>query len=84
MTRVSSSQSARAVLVVASLAFVAQLLAQTDPLPSWNEGPAKNAIVGFVEVTTTKVARTSYPPQNASQRSTKTARCGSNIRCTRR
>jgi isoquinoline 1-oxidoreductase alpha subunit len=31
-----------------------------------------------------KVARTSYPPQNASQRLTRTARCGSNIRCTRR
>ncbi len=28
-------------------------LAQTDPLPSWNEGPAKKAIVDFVRATTT-------------------------------
>ena len=27
-------------------------LAQTDPLPSWNEGPAKKAIVEFVRATT--------------------------------
>lgn len=26
--------------------------AQTDPLPSWNDGPTKTAIVGFVEATT--------------------------------
>src|SRR5262245_17405403 len=28
--------------------------AQTDPLPSWNEGPAKKAIVEFVQATTTQ------------------------------
>src|SRR5215468_896947 len=28
--------------------------AQTDPLPSWNEGPAKKAIVDFVQATTDK------------------------------
>jgi hypothetical protein len=26
--------------------------AQTDPLPSWNDGAAKKAIVGFVQATT--------------------------------
>ena len=34
------------------LAMTAQ--AQTDPLPSWNEGAAKQAIVDFVSVTTTQ------------------------------
>ena len=32
----------------------AQAYAQTDPLPSWNDGPAKNAIVEFVKSTTEK------------------------------
>ena len=26
--------------------------AQTDPLPSWNDGPAKKAILEFVQATT--------------------------------
>src|SRR5215510_5816843 len=30
----------------------APALAQTDPLPSWNAGPAKKAIVEFVRATT--------------------------------
>jgi phosphoglycolate phosphatase-like HAD superfamily hydrolase len=29
-----------------------QAFAQTDPLPSWNDGPAKQAILNFVKVTT--------------------------------
>jgi phosphoserine phosphatase len=44
-----------AVLTVASiLAFAAWLpvWAQTDPLPSWNDGPTKQAIVKFVEAVT--------------------------------
>jgi phosphoglycolate phosphatase-like HAD superfamily hydrolase len=42
-----------AVIVVATgFALGMQALAQTDPLPSWNDGPAKEAIVKFVQVTT--------------------------------
>jgi hypothetical protein len=37
---------------VGSLASGTQALAQTDPLPSWNDGPAKQAIVEFVHATT--------------------------------
>jgi phosphoglycolate phosphatase-like HAD superfamily hydrolase len=37
-----------------ALAFAAPAMAQTDPLPSWNEGAAKQAIVEFVEATTTE------------------------------
>src|SRR4249920_4017107 len=42
-------------LSLAALMLVAgQALAQTDPLPSWNEGAAKKAIVEFVKATTEK------------------------------
>ncbi len=36
--------------------------AQTDPLPSWNEGPAKKAIVDFVRATTTQGDPRFVPP----------------------
>jgi len=38
----------------AGLTFSTQALAQTDPLPSWNDGLAKQAIVNFVQTTTDK------------------------------
>jgi len=39
-----------------------QALAQTDPLPSWNDGAAKRAIVAFVRKTTTQGSRDFVPP----------------------
>src|SRR5262250_3325375 len=48
--------------VVANLAFGTHALAQTDPLPSWNEGAAKQAIVKFVEATTTQGSPKFVPP----------------------
>jgi hypothetical protein len=36
------------------LLLFAQAYAQTDPLPSWNDGGAKKAIVEFVKSTTEK------------------------------
>jgi phosphoglycolate phosphatase-like HAD superfamily hydrolase len=39
-----------------------QALAQTDPLPSWNDGPAKQAIVQFVQTTTDKSSPRFVPP----------------------
>jgi len=36
--------------------------AQTDPLPSWNDGPAKQAIVDFVKATTDEVSPRFVPP----------------------
>ena len=62
MMRPCSSQSFCALQVVASLVVVGQVLAQTDPLPSWNEGPAKNRIVWFVEATTTQGSPHFVPP----------------------
>jgi phosphoglycolate phosphatase-like HAD superfamily hydrolase len=35
---------------------------QRDPLPSWNDGPAKTAIAGFVEGVTTKSSPDFLPP----------------------
>src|SRR5262245_23280282 len=34
------------------LSFITLAFAQTDPLPSWNDGPAKKAIIEFIRVTT--------------------------------
>ena len=52
----------RALVFVASLLLVAQATAQTDPLPSWNDGPAKKAIVEFVQTTTTNGSPKFVPP----------------------
>jgi len=49
--------------VVCALA-ASPALAQTDPLPSWNDGPAKQAIVGFVEKVTDKEAKDYIPPED--------------------
>lgn len=37
--------------------------AQTDPMPSWNDGPAKKAIVDFVKATTDKASPKFVPPE---------------------
>ena len=41
-------------VLFAGIALSTQALAQSDPLPSWNEGPAKQAIISFVKDTTTQ------------------------------
>jgi hypothetical protein len=45
--------------VAASTAF-----AQTDPLPSWNDGPAKQAIETFVQKVTDKHGKDYVPPED--------------------
>jgi phosphoglycolate phosphatase-like HAD superfamily hydrolase len=55
-------QSWHVLTLVALLAIGAQALAQTDPLPSWNDGPAKQAIVAFVQATTDQSSPTFVPP----------------------
>jgi len=42
--------------IFAALALVMNAHAETDPLPSWNDGPAKQAIVDFVSATTDKTS----------------------------
>ena len=46
----------------ALLAVCVSAHAQTDPLPSWNEGAAKKAIVDFVQATTTQGNAKFVPP----------------------
>jgi len=53
--------SASLLLWVAS-AFAAPALAETDPLPSWNDGPAKQAILEFVQTTTDPLSNAFVPP----------------------
>ena len=48
--------------LAAGLAFGSPALAQSDPLPSWNDGPAKEAIVSFVRATTTQGSPRFVPP----------------------
>ena len=49
---INSMVSVVALLALGATCTAAQ--AATDPLPSWNDGPAKQAIVDFVRATTTK------------------------------
>jgi hypothetical protein len=52
---------------LSDMLLTASALAQTAPtgseLPSWNEGPAKQAIVDFVRVTTDRASPTFVPPE---------------------
>jgi hypothetical protein len=54
MYRVRNVRAVAGLLIfgVLLVAFSAQAYAQTDPLPSWNDGEAKQAIVTFVMGTT--------------------------------
>jgi len=54
------SRFSRVLALGVLLAFCAQ--AQSDPLPSWNDGAAKQAIVRFVNATTTPTSPSFVPP----------------------
>jgi hypothetical protein len=48
----------------ASLVLPALAMAQAkDPLPSWNDGPAKQAILNFVKTTTDPASPKFVPPE---------------------
>ena len=53
---------ARIFAICALFALGGRAYAQTDPLPSWNDGPAKQAIVEFVQSTTTQGGLQFVPP----------------------
>jgi phosphoglycolate phosphatase-like HAD superfamily hydrolase len=48
---------------VGSVLLLISLAQAQDPLPSWNEGPAKQAIVEFVRTTTDKASPKFVPPE---------------------
>jgi len=52
-----------ALALLALLVQTAPSLAQQDPLPSWNDGAAKKAILEFVKVTTDKASPKYVPPE---------------------
>jgi phosphoserine phosphatase len=51
-----------AVALIGAAAFTTTTVRAADPLPSWNSGAAKKAIVEFVKVTTTKGGPKFVPP----------------------
>ena len=51
-----------AAALVGALAFITGISHAADPLPSWNDGPAKQAIVEFVQATTTQGSAKFVPP----------------------
>lgn len=54
---------ARSILAVVSLVLASTAIAWSDPLPSWNDGPAKHAIVSFVAQVTDKTGAHYVPPE---------------------
>jgi phosphoglycolate phosphatase-like HAD superfamily hydrolase len=55
---------ALALALCALLLLVHHAHAQTDPLPSWNDGPAQQAIVDFVKATTDQTSPKFVPPED--------------------
>jgi phosphoglycolate phosphatase-like HAD superfamily hydrolase len=55
--------SAGALAIAAGFAFSTQVTQQSDPLPSWNDGAAKRAIVDFVHTTTDATSAKFVAPQ---------------------
>ena len=49
--------------MLAALTLVVNAHAQTDPLPSWNDGPAKQAIIALVNATTDQSSPKFVPPE---------------------
>lgn len=60
--RVTLMHVAVALAAVVLFVVAPQVHAQTDPLPSWNDGDAKTSILAFVRVSTTEGAPTFVPP----------------------
>jgi phosphoglycolate phosphatase-like HAD superfamily hydrolase len=61
-SRAAAFASARLIGLVLCVPLLAAA-AETDALPSWNDGPAKQAIVEFVRATTTQGSPTFVPPE---------------------
>src|SRR5262245_24108270 len=50
-------------LFLVSALLIAATMRQADPLPSWNDGDAKRAIIGFVRNTTEESDQNFVPPE---------------------
>ena len=61
--KVMKTRSSFSISILFCLTLIAHSLAQVqDPLPAWNDGPAKQAIVNFVKVTTDPASPNFVPP----------------------
>jgi len=58
-------QNLLAAVLVGMLAFIATVAHAADPLPSWNDTAAKQAIVAFVEKVTKAGSPDFVPPSSA-------------------
>jgi hypothetical protein len=67
-----------------SLACAANIVRAQDPLPSWNDGPAKQAIMDFVRETTESGGAKFVSPEERIATFDQDGTCGSSIRCTRK
>ena len=47
--KITHRKNLLAVALLGALAFIATLARAADPLPSWNDGPAKQSIIDFVD-----------------------------------
>jgi phosphoserine phosphatase len=63
MRILSTFRLVRGLVFSMALTLGAHAIAQTDPLPSWNDGAAKRAIVEFVHATTTVSSPQFVPPE---------------------
>ena len=63
ISRRSLIASLAALAVTFGLSLPTAASAQPDPLPSWNDGPAKQAIVNFVKATTDQSSPNFVPPE---------------------
>jgi phosphoglycolate phosphatase-like HAD superfamily hydrolase len=61
VSKLIRSRAPRLALLVV-LAALTPAWAQTDPLPSWNDGPARQAVIHFVQATTTPTSPDFIPP----------------------
>ena len=66
--RTTRGQALIAAALVCVVAFTTTVSRAADPLPSWNEGQAKQAIVAFVEKVTTDPARPKFVPPAGTHR----------------
>jgi phosphoserine phosphatase len=60
--RVTAAAWAARLIAVLAIGSAGTALAQSDPLPSWNDGPSKQAIVKFVQVVTDAANPQHVPP----------------------
>src|SRR4051812_36441232 len=82
----TETRAMRSLLLTATFLALIPLLAareDADPLPSWNDGVAKKAVVKFVKEATDRKSKDHVPPRNASPRSTTTGPCGASSRPSR-